>query len=181
MSANNTEFLKKVINITQIDSPHKFWYKDCNDLEKDHALRQLEAELETYTIELFTRDGNLPELRDGDVVAANYAKWGKWIRGKSGRIKYAQKDGEVDTIHIWAIDYGFQFRLPLNQVVPIIDMRLAYRRPINVHIGGLSNIVPATMVSVYLWISLTFVMRSFSLRVAIACVLECGVATLALS
>lgn len=145
MSANNVEVVKKAIKITQIDSPHKFWYKNCNDPNQDRLIDELEQKLAAFANDVLTRNEAL-DLKDGDVVAAHHTDWNKWIRGKSGRKKLAKKDGEVDSIYIWAIDYGCKLLLPLKHVLVLNDMRLAYRRPINVHIGGISNVVPATHV-----------------------------------
>lgn len=146
MPVNDIEIVKKVIKITQIDSPHKFWYKYCNDAVQDRLINKLEREITDYANELLARTDPLPTLREGDVVAVHHYDWHKWIRGKSGRLKMAKKDSEVDSIYIWAIDYGCKLLVPLHQVLPLTDVDLAYRRPINVHIGGLSNIVPATIV-----------------------------------
>lgn len=146
MSANDSDLVQKSIKIMQIDSPHKFWYKYCNDSVQDRLIEELEREIAAYAADSLTRDEHLPTLDNADVIAAHHPGWNKWIRGKPGRKKKAKKDGEVDSIYIWAIDYGCKLLLPLTYVIPLENMRLAYRRPINVHIGGISNIVPASLV-----------------------------------
>lgn len=146
MLANDSDSVQKSIKIMQIDSPHKFWYKYCNDSVQDRSIEELEQEIAAYAADFLTRDDHLPTLDSADVIVAHHPDWNKWIRGKPGRKKKAKKDGEVDSIYIWAIDYGCKLLLPLTYVIPLENMRLAYRRPLNVHIGGLSNIVPATLV-----------------------------------
>ncbi|XP_055299568.1 uncharacterized protein LOC129567060 isoform X2 [Sitodiplosis mosellana] len=146
MSAtNDIELVKKAIKIMQVDSPHKFWYKYCEDSLQDRLIDELECEIAAYVVDLLTRDDQVPALNDGDVIAVHHPHWNKWIRGKSGRKKKAKKDGEIDMIYVWAIDYGCKLLFPLKDVLPLTNMRLAYRRPINVHIGGLSNVVPARL------------------------------------
>lgn len=133
--------VKKEIQITQIDNPHKFWYKYCNDPVQENQIQQFEEDIANYAIDLVGWRENLPPIKHGDVVAAFHFDWKKWIRGKAGKAK------NDEHIYIWAIDYGCKLVIPMENIVPIEDLDLKYRQPINVFIGGLANIVPAKAVS----------------------------------
>lgn len=131
------------IKIYQIDNPHKFWYKKCGNLVEDQLLEELENCIEKYiTDQLEWHEQQLPIVR-GDEVAAFHSGWNKWIRGKAGVLI----PGTKTDISVWAIDYGCKLVLPLNNVHLLQDRLLAFKSPINVHIGGLSNIMPAELVS----------------------------------
>lgn len=139
----NSHFLvKNQIEITFIENPHKFWYKYCNDATQQRLLEHLENSIEKYMKDLFEWGEQLLPISYGDVIATN--KDGKkWIRGKAGKIQ----KGSQTSIKIWAIDYGCEMLLPLDDVFLLKDKDLACRHPINVHIGGLSGISPAYAVS----------------------------------
>lgn len=139
------------IQITQIDSPHKFWYKNCNDLMENRRLKELENSIEKYVTDLRKWEEQQVPIKRGDEIAAFHAEWQKWIRGKAGRLKPGSK---VD-IFIWAIDYGCKLTMPLENVYLLQDQSLACKNPINVHIGGLSGISPVEFVSLNLYLFLT--------------------------
>ncbi|XP_031623585.1 uncharacterized protein LOC116340951 isoform X2 [Contarinia nasturtii] len=150
MSVNQNEMVRKSIQINQIDSPHKFWFKYIDD-NSNCLLEAFDREINCYVVDLVQNNGGtLPvfDIQPCDVILAFYIKWKKWIRGKAGQLKKANKDGEVDSIYVWAIDYGCKLLIPLSNVVLLEDQRLAYRHPINVQIGGLAGIVPAKHVFV---------------------------------
>lgn len=131
------------IEIFQIDNPHKFWYKKCNDLVENERLKELEDNLKIYATDLLEWQEHLQPINRTDEVVVFHAGWKKWIRGKAGKLKTGSK-GEID---VWAIDYGCKLAVPLKDVYFLEDRELASKSPINVHIGGLSGIVPAKVVS----------------------------------
>lgn len=147
MSTNGKEcgFEQKSIEIMQIDNPHKFWYKYLNDFEQELILKELELELTKYANEYLDWDESVPKIKPGDVIAVKHPNWKKWIRGKAGDTTGDDDDGLV---RIWAIDYGCEMDLPLQNIVILEDKQLAYGKPKNVHIGGLSDILPAVFVSI---------------------------------
>lgn len=156
MSVSQNEINRKSIQITQIDTPHKFWFKFKNESDQ-LLLDELHHEIKTYIENLRQQnDGHLPEIdvQAGDVIVT--MKWKKWIRGKAGQLKKATRDGEMDLIYMWAIDYGCKLQIPLSSAVLLECQQLAYRHPINVHIGGLSGILPAEVVSNKKKLSLDF-------------------------
>lgn len=142
MSTIDTENAEKVIRITQIENPHKFWYKYSNDVTQDRLLEKLESEIGEYAFNCLEEPR--PNLQLGDVVVAFHSDWNKWIRGKIKAIKRSKIDEEL--VKIWAIDYGCIISLPGDRVFILEELDLAYRHPINIHIGGLSKIVPAKFV-----------------------------------
>ena len=130
------------IKITHIESPHKFWYKKCDDLIGNERLKELEDNIKIYATDIREWKEHLP-INRGDEVVALHSGWNKWIRGKAGRLQ----SGSQTNIFVWAIDYGCSLLLPLADVYLLEDQMLAYINPINVHIGGLSGILPAKIVS----------------------------------
>ena len=56
----------------QVDSPHKFWYKYCEDPIQDRLIDELECEIASYAADLLIRDDQLPTLNDGDVRISSY-------------------------------------------------------------------------------------------------------------
>lgn len=131
------------IEITQIDSPHKFWYKKCNDLLENRRLERLEDSIEKYVVDALEWQEYRLLINRGDEVAALHPVRNKWIRGKAGDLK----PGSKTDIFIWAIDYGCKLTIPLENVYVLVDRSLAFENPINVHVGGLSGISPAKVVS----------------------------------
>lgn len=144
MSTNGV--LKKSIQITEVDNPHKFWFKFSNDSNENQALDELERKIIDYVDEIEKNDIEFPNDMTFDVIVVFHIEWKKWIRGKAGNVKKAKDENEVDTILIWSIDYGCKMWIPLANVIPLQNSDLAYRSPINVHIGCLSGIVPAKIV-----------------------------------
>lgn len=131
------------IEITQFDSPHKFWYKKSNDLVGNQRLKELEDKIATHVADVRDwQEYQLP-INRGDEVAIFHTKRNKWIRGKAGKLK----PGSKTDIFVWAIDYGCKLVIPLENVHILQDRLLAFPNPINVHIGGLSGISPAKIVS----------------------------------
>lgn len=133
------------IEIFQIESPHKFWYKKCSDFKENERLAQLESRIEKYAADSIEWHENKP-IEHGSEVAAFHSGWNKWIRGKIGKL-LPNKPGSKTEIFVWAIDYGCKLTLPLDNVYLLEDRSLAFAAPINVHIGGLSGISPAFWVS----------------------------------
>lgn len=146
MTANNSEILSgKVIKITQIDNPHKFWYKNANDEMQDGLLEQFERKIAEYVRDLLEWEEGQPKIKHGDTIAAYISDWKKWVRGVVGK---ADKHDDGPSTRMWAIDYGCILKLPTNDpVIPLKDPHLAYRAPFNVFVGCLSDIVPAKLVS----------------------------------
>lgn len=140
---NENLIVRNQIEITQVDSPHKFWYKHCNDQTQDRLLSQLEASLAEYVDDLYEWGEQMLTIQRGDVIAAFDPEKQRWIRAKAGKIKRSDKN----VIEIWAIDYGQLLTVELEKVVSLRDQTLASRHPINVHIGGLAGISPAKHVS----------------------------------
>lgn len=66
-STDDIELVKKSIKIMQVDNPHKFWYKYCEDPIQDRLIDELECEIGAYAADLLIRDDQLPTLNDGDV------------------------------------------------------------------------------------------------------------------
>lgn len=130
------------IEITQIESPHKFWYKKCNDLAENRRLVELENAIREDAADLIESGERLPINRGNEVIAL-HPEWGRWIRGKAGKLI----SGSHTDIIIWAIDYGCKLTLPLENVHLLQDRQLAFHSPINVYVGGLSGISPAKNVS----------------------------------
>lgn len=135
------------IQIVQVDNPHKFWYKNCNDLVENQRLEELEDNLKNQVTDLLEWQEHQQPINRGDEVVAYHAGWDKWIRGKAGKLKTGSKADMGPSIEIWAIDYGCKLVIPLKDVHFLEDKTLACKGPINVHIGGLSGIVPAKVVS----------------------------------
>lgn len=131
------------IVIYQIDNPHKFWYKKSDDLVENQRLRELEENLKKYATDLVDWQEHHQPINRGDEVVAFHTAWNKWIRGKAGKLKTGS-DGDI---FVWAIDYGCKLVMPLKDVYLLEDRTLACKNPINVHIGGLSGIMPAKIVS----------------------------------
>lgn len=117
---------KSEITVTQIDSPHKFWYKKCNDPELDQQLAEFEDKIAKYAADLIEWNEQLP-INRGDEVVAFHSAWNKWIRGKAGKLI----SGSKTDIFIWAIDYGCKLMLPLKNVYLLQDQKLAFNEPIN--------------------------------------------------
>lgn len=135
--------LENRIEIHQIDDPHKFWYKKCDDLVENQRLVELEENLKKYVTDLLEWQEHHQPINRGDEVVVFHYGWNRWIRGKAGKLK----TGSEGDIYIWAIDYGCKMVMSLEDVYFLEDRSLACKNPINVHIGGLSGIVPAKFVS----------------------------------
>lgn len=140
---------KSVIQITQVINPHKFWFKYCNDATQNHLIEQLDSDIAVYASHLLESiEGTRPAIIRDEVVIGLHE--GKWIRGIAGIKRKSEFEGEYDGIYVWALDYGCKILLPLEVVYPLSEPRLAYMRPINVHIGGLCGIVPAKTVCLFI-------------------------------
>lgn len=149
---DDTSILKNQIEITQVDNPHKFWYKRCNDPIQERLIQKLENCIAKDVQDLLECENQMPTIKMGDVVAVYHPKWKKWIRAKAGKIERC----ETNKIHIWAIDYGCSMILELAKVVPLQNQTLAAQHPINVNIGGLAGISPAETVSVPIFIFINY-------------------------
>lgn len=140
--AANYNFEQKEIQITKFNNPHKFWYKHCNDATEEGLLKDLERKIEEYVNESMGFEGDEPILTLDDVVCVHHPVWKRWIRGS---IIKRQENDEESSIRLWLIDYGCKLKTT-DRVVPLKDEHLAYSRAINVHLGGLSDIIPAKLV-----------------------------------
>lgn len=160
---NEILIAKNQIEITQVDSPHKFWYKRCHDSQQERLLNQLEESLKKYASDLIEWGEHLLPVQYGDVAAAYHPVKEKWIRGKVGKIKRSDKKNEIQ---IWAIDYGCTLTVESSgqNVVLLNDQELACRHPINVNIGGLADISPAKSVSFIFNSAQTLALILFSLK-----------------
>lgn len=156
MSTNkNLDFvMENQIQIMQVETPHKFWFK-YNDKYEMQLLKKLEENIDQYVADLIKWKEQMIPISYGDVVAAFHPNWQKWIRGKVGKIQ----KGISNLIHVWAIDYGCKLLLPLDKVYLLKHPDLACRHPINVHIGGLSDISPAFMVNYYFFDFFKFILH----------------------
>lgn len=67
---NENLIVRNQIEITQVDSPHKFWYKCCNDQTQDRLLNQLEDTLAKYVADLYEWEEQMLPIQRGDVIAA---------------------------------------------------------------------------------------------------------------
>lgn len=142
MAANNKNCDENLIKITKFDNPHKFWYKYCNFYESDTQLVSLERRIAEYVEQTLQFEDGDADLEAGDVIAFFHTDWKRWIRCVVGN----SLENDPASIRSWLIDYGFKMTLPKNKVVPLKNMSLAYHQAINIHLGGLSDIVPAKMV-----------------------------------
>lgn len=148
MAANNKNCEEVLIKITKFDNPHKFWYKYCNFHESDTQLVSLERRIAEYVEQTLEFEDGEPDLEVDDVVAFFHTDWKRWIRCVVGN----PLENDPTSIRSWLIDYGFKMTLRKNKVVPLRNISLAYHQAINIHLGGLSDIVPAKLVcyAVYL-------------------------------
>lgn len=147
---------KSVIQITQIINPHKFWFKYCNNAEQDRLIEKLDREIEAYAVNFVKLFGGArPAINRNDVVIALHE--GKWIRGIAGDKEESVNEGEYNDVYVWALDYGCELLISSDAVYPLNEPHLAYRRPLNVHVGGVSGIVPVNTVSISIAFRFPFV------------------------
>lgn len=140
---------KSVIEITEIINPHKFWFKYCNDSAQNRLLQELDREIENYVTQLLkVLDGVHQTAIRNEIVVAFHKDANKWIRGVAGKKKTSKNDEDQCEIFVWAVDYGCELLLPMEEVYPLTEPQLAYRRPVNLYIGGLNGIVPVKTVSI---------------------------------
>lgn len=131
----------KTIEFTHVVNPHLFYFKIQNQINND--VLYIERELKKYVVEF--RDekcaiNNRGEYIVGDHVGVYVVSQHKWIRAE---IDLIDEDGELI---VWATDYGFPLKTPLNLVVLLNDEheKMCRTTESNIFKGGIFNIFPAT-------------------------------------
>lgn len=93
------------ILITHYINPHMFWFRYESDFITNEPLSQLEASLNTYSIELSKRKAQQGgyKAKIGEIVMVLHLGWQKWIRAHVDQI-FEFYDGH--RYYMWAIDHG---------------------------------------------------------------------------
>lgn len=144
---SSIESKRKSIIITYIVNPQLFWFKfnenHNEELFNTHASfqKQIDAYAENYLTNELSDDIEL--INNESVVLVLCEEKKKWIRA---RIESFENIGDENSpTKIWAMDYGQVMESSLAVTIPLNDTTLANYPVANMHIGGLSDIVPAKM------------------------------------
>lgn len=138
-SPNDLKFAEYPIEITHIENPHLFWFKHSK--VSNESLNKLQKDLLEFASRYNRSEWNEAQIKIGQMIVMSVDEWRIFVRGQVENIK-----GSV--AEIWCLDHACVVKARINSdVIPLDDDHLVNFPITNVHIGGLSGVVPADIVS----------------------------------
>lgn len=137
---------ERQIKIKHFINPSLFTYKYV-DSETKSNLTQLESDLEKYVL-IFNEKIKFTPVVNQIVLALNPVTE-KWYRLKVMLIE--ETDERVYELYGLAIDYGKLGIVECQNAIPLLDQALLSLDIGTYYIGGLSDVVPASYVSEFLF------------------------------
>lgn len=144
---SSIESKRKQITITYIVNPQLFWFKfnENNNEESFNTHTSFQEKIDAYVENYLTNElaDDEEPIKNGSVVLVLCEEKKKWIRARIESFENAAD--EKSPTKIWAIDYGQVMESSLAITIPLNDTTLASYPVKNLHIGGLSDVVPAEL------------------------------------